>query len=190
MPVHEVVAGVSEPTAVAPEVVAAVPELPADVRDALAGYFTCEFATVNRRGEAIAWPSVPYVDPEDGHITCAVSIAFPVKAYNAARHPRVSLLFSDPTGSGLADAPAVLVQGTAAVAEVLDYPPDMIGLFRTVSRRQPDSLRFTSNRLIRRLFTWYLFQRIALRVTPERITVWPGRDFTAEPRVYEVRHGG
>jgi len=172
-----------------PEVIDTTAGLPPDVRAALSGYFTCEFATVNRRGEAIAWPAVPYVDEGDGHITCAVSIAYPVKAYNARRHPRVSLLFSDPTGSGLADPPAVLVQGSASVDEVLDYPPDIIGLFRTVARRQPDSSRFTGNRIVRRLFTWYLFQRIALRVIPERVTVWPGRDFSAEPRVYEVRRG-
>jgi len=172
------------------EVVDSVADLPADVGAALRAYFTCEFATVNRRGEAIAWPAVPYVDPGDGHLICAVSIAFPVKAYNARRHPQVSLLFSDPTGSGLVDPPAVLIQGVAAVDEVLDYPPDMIGLFRTVSARQPDSSRFTSNRFIRGLFSWYLFQRIALRVTPERVTVWPGRDFAREPQVYEVRHGG
>jgi hypothetical protein len=172
-----------------PEIIASPASLPSDVRAVLAGYLTCEFATVNRGGEAIAWPAVPYVDPVDGHITCAVSIAFPVKAYNARRHPQVSLLFSEPTGSGLEDSPAVLVQGRAAVAEVLDYPADVIGLFRTVSQRQPDSARFTSNPLVRRIFTWYLFQRIALRVTPQRFTVWPGGDFSASPQVFEVRHG-
>ncbi len=83
----------------------------------------------------------------------------------------------------------MLVQGRAAVAEVLDYPPDVIGLFRTVSQRQPDSARFTSNPLVRRIFTWYLFQRIALRVTPQRFTVWPGGDFSASPQVFEVRRG-
>lgn len=171
------------------EVVATPADLSPAVRAALAGYFTCEFATVNRHGEAIAWPAVPYVDPVDGHVTCAVSIAYPVKAYNARRHPQVSLLFSDPTGSGLEDPPAVLVQGTAMVEEVLDYPPDIIGLFRTVARRQPDSARFTGNRIVRGLFVWYLFQRIALRVTPERVTVWPHRVFSGEPRVYEVRRG-
>jgi hypothetical protein len=172
-----------------PEVIESPTALPDDVLAALHGFFTCEFATVNRRGEAIAWPAVPYVDPADGHILCAVSIAFPVKAQNARRHPQVSLLFSEPTGSGLADPPAVLVQGRAMVDEVLDYPPDVISLFRAVSARQPDSARFTGNRLIRRAFSWYLFQRIALRVTPERITVWPSRQFDAEPRVYEVRNG-
>lgn len=172
-----------------PETVGGYADLPEDVRAAMAGTYTCEMATVNRAGEAIAWPAVPFVDPVDGHILCAVSIAYPVKAFNARRNPQVSLLFSDPTGSGLPDAPAVLVQGTAEVEEVLDYTPDMIGLFRTVSRRQPDSARFTSNRLVRRMFTWYLFQRLAIRVTPDRITAWPGRDFDAEPRIFEVRHG-
>ena len=172
-----------------PEVIGGYGDLPEDIRVALAGTFTCEMATVNRAGDAIAWPAVPYVDPADGHILCAVSIAYPVKAYNARRHPQVSLLFSDPTGSGLAGAPAVLVQGTATVGEVLDYSPDVIGLFRTVARRQPDSARFTSNRLVRQLFTWYLFQRIAIRVTPERFTAWPGGDFSAAPRVFEVRRG-
>ena len=165
--------------------------LPDDVLAALHGFFTCELA--DRRTAAarpIAWPAVPYVDRRTGSIFCAVSIAFPVKAQNARRHPQVSLLFSEPTGSGLADPPAVLVQGRAILMEgVLDYPPDVISLFRAVSARQPDSARFTGNRLIRRAFSWYLFQRVALRVTPERITVWPSRQFAAEPRVYEVRNG-
>ena len=171
------------------EVVGGCAELPEDVRAVLTGTLTCEMATVNRAGDAIAWPAVPYVDGADGHILCAVSIAYPVKAFNARRHPQVSLLFSDPTGSRLVDAPAVLVQGTAQVEEVLDYPPDVIGLFRTVSRRQPDSARFTSNRLVRSMFSWYLFQRIAIRVTPERITAWPAGDFGAPPRVFVVRRG-
>jgi hypothetical protein len=129
---------------------------------------------------------VPYFDEETGRIVCAVSIAFPVKAYNARRHPQVSLLFSDPTGSSLVDPPAVLVQGTAEVEEVLDYRPDIIGLFRTVARRQPDSARFSGNRVLRRLFSWYLFQRIALRVTPERVTTWPGGDLHLAPEVIEA----
>jgi hypothetical protein len=175
--------------AVAPANPVALAGLPEDVREVLRRVFTCEFSTVNGRGEAVTWPAVPALDEATGRIVCAVSIAYPVKAYNARRHPQVSLLFSDPTGSGLVDPPAVLVQGTCEVEEVLDYPPDIIGLFRTVSKRQPDSARFTSNPFVRRMFTWYLFQRIALRVTPERITTWPRGDFDAEPRVIEVRRG-
>ena len=164
--------------------------LPPDVEAVIRGFYTCEFTTVNRRGQPMTWPSVPSFDRETGRIVCAVSIAFPVKAFNARRHPEVSLLFSDPTGSGLVDPPAVLVQGEAAVAEILDYPPDIIGLFKTVARRQPDSRRFTSNRFVRNLFVWYLFQRIALRVTPRRVVWWPGGDFSAEPVEIEMPRVG
>ncbi len=164
--------------------------LPADVTAVIRDFYTCEFTTVNRQGQPMTWPAVPYFDEAAGRIVCAVSIAFPVKAYNARRHPQVSLLYSDPTGSGLVRPPAVLVQGEAEVAEVLDYGPDIIGLFRIVSRRQPDSSRFTSNRIVRNLFRWYLFQRIALTVTPRRLLVWPGGDFSQAPTEIEAAHVG
>src|SRR6476619_1948535 len=98
------------------------------------------------------------------------------------------MLFSDPTGCPLVDPPAVLVQGEAAVAEILTYPPPIIGLFKTVAHRQPESSRFTSNRFISQLFVAYLFQRLSLTVTPRRILLWPGRDFRQAPREIEVRY--
>jgi hypothetical protein len=165
-------------------------DLPPDVVEVMRSFFTAEVTTVNRAGQPLTWPAATYFDEDAGRIVLAVSIAFPVKAYNARRHPKVSLLYSDPTGSGLEDPPVVLVQGTAQVAEVLDYPPDIIGLFATVARNQPDSSRFTSNRIVRRLFSWYLFQRIAIRVTPDRVLAWPGGDTSLEPVVWEAPHGG
>ena len=42
-------------------------------------------------------------------------LGYPKKADDAAANPKVALLFSDPTGSGLHDPPMVLVQGTARV---------------------------------------------------------------------------
>src|SRR5438094_1509227 len=136
-------------------------ELPPDVNSVIREFYTCEFTTVNKQGQPMTWPSVPYYNEAEGHIVCAVSIAFPVKAYNARRHPQVSLLYSDPTGCKLTDPPAVLVQGEATVAEALDYGPQIIGLFKTVSHRQPESARFSSNKIFRNMFVWYLFQRIA-----------------------------
>ena len=164
--------------------------LPPGVEAVLREFYTCEFTTVNRQGQPMTWPSVPYFNVADGRIVCAVSIAFPVKAFNARHHPQVSLLYSDPTGSGLDRPPAVLVQGDAAVAEVLDYGADIIGLFKTVSKRQPDSRRFTNNRIVRNLFKWYLFQRISLTVTPTRVLVWPEGDFSQVPQVTELSHVG
>jgi hypothetical protein len=163
--------------------------LPPDVEAVMRGFYTCEFTTVNRAGQPMTWPSVPYFNAE-GRIVCAVSIAFPVKAFNARRHPQVSLLFSDPTGSGLENPPAVLVQGDAVVTEILEYTPDIIGLFKTVSTRQPDSRRFTNNRIVRHLFIWYLFQRLSLTVTPRRLLVWPDGDFSRMPTTIELGHVG
>src|SRR5690348_12691101 len=159
--------------------------LPPEVDQALGGIYTCEFTTVNTKGQPMTWPAVPYYNREEGHLVIAVSVAFPVKAYNARKHPQVSMLFSDPTGSGLEDPPAVLVQGEATVAEVLEYTPDIIGLFKTVSKRQPASAGFTSNKIVRNLFVAYLFQRISLTVTPRRILYWPHRDFGKDPQIIE-----
>jgi hypothetical protein len=160
--------------------------LPPDVEGVLREFYTAEFTTVNTKGQPMTWPSVIYYDEGAGQFVGAVSVSFPIKAYNARKHPQVSLLFSDPTGSKLTDPPAVLVQGDAAVSEVLEYGPQIIGVFKTVAKRQPESGRFTSNRFIRQAFVWYLFQRIALVVTPRRILVWPHRDFSAAPTVIEV----
>jgi hypothetical protein len=152
-------------------------------------FYTCEFTTVNSKGQPITWPSVVYYDEVNGLFTAAVSIAFPVKALNARRNPRVSLLYSEPTGSRIENPPAVLVQGDAVeVSEVLDFPPQIIGLFKLVARRQPDSSRFSSSRLARKLFGWYLYQRISITIRPRRLLVWSGRDFTQSPAEIEVSH--
>lgn len=164
-------------------------QLPADVADVLRSFYTCEVTTVNRQGQPMTWPTLTYFDEPNGQMFFAVSIAFPVKAQNARRHPQVSLLYSDPTGSQLADPPAVLVQGEAVVADVLDlFEPRWTALTRLATQRQPDSSAFTSNKIARRLFDWYLFKRIGITVTPTRILVWPGRDFSSTPQIVEVAH--
>ena len=160
--------------------------LPADVRDAFESFITCELTTVDAAKQPITWPVTPYYDQGGPTIDVTTGLGYPKKADDAARHPSVSLLFSDPTGSQLVDPPAVLIQGEAEVAEVLDYIPAIIGLFKTVSRRQPESRRFTSNRIVRRLFIWYLFQRLSLTVTPRRILYWPNGDFDRMPTEIEM----
>lgn len=164
-------------------------DVPDEVRKVLHEYYTCEVTTVNSQGQPITWPSLPYYDEEAGQILLTVSIAFPVKAFNVRRRPQISLLYSDPTGSGLEQAPAVLIQGDATVSELLDFDsPQIRGVFRVTSRRQPDVRRFTSNRIVRKLFAWYLFQRLVITVQPRRILIWPHRDFSVEPTAIEVTH--
>src|SRR5689334_25407401 len=95
-------------------------DLPPEISSALRAYATCEMTTVNRHGQPITWPCLPYYDEDNGQILLSASIAFPVKAFNAQKHPQVSLLYSDPTGSQLDRAPALLIQGDATVSELLD----------------------------------------------------------------------
>jgi hypothetical protein len=156
--------------------------IPVEVKEVLAQFYTCEVTTINRQGQPITWPSLPYYDEMSGNILVTASIAFPVKALNARKNPQVSLLFSDPTGTDLDGPPAVLVQGDATVSELLDYTkPEILALFRVTADRQPDSRNFTSNRLMRRLFRWYLFQRLVITVRPRRLQIWPEGDFRLSP---------
>jgi hypothetical protein len=157
-------------------------QLPPEVETALSGHYTCECTTVNRAGQPVTWPAVPYYDREDGSIVVTASIAFPVKALNARRDRRVALLYSDPTGASLDDPPAVLVQGDATVSELLESTSQSLEMFKLSVRRQPDSRRFVANPIARRLFEFY-FQRLAITVRPRRILVWPHRDFDAAPTV-------
>lgn len=164
-------------------------DIPSEISTVLREYYTCEVTTVNRQRQPITWPSLPYYDEETGQIILTVSIAFPVKAFNARRHPQVSLLYSDPTGSGLDQLPSVLIQGDAKVKELLNYTdPQILELFRVTGQRQPDSRRFVSNKFVRRIFTWYLFQRLVITVEPRRMQVWKQGDFSAAPKEIEVKY--
>jgi pyridoxamine 5'-phosphate oxidase-like protein len=161
--------------------------VPADVEAVFREFRTCEFTTVNKAGQPLTWPIEPYYDASAGRLIVTASIAFPVKTYNARRHPQVALLFSDPTGARMDHPPAVLVQGDATVAELTDDPPWSYAMFRESVRRQPRTRQFVRNPLARALFT-FQFQRIAIYVQPRRILVWPGGDFSAAPMAVEVRY--
>src|SRR6266508_3620277 len=105
--------------------------LPPDVKAVLEEFYTCEFTTVNSQGQPLTWPTEPYYSEPEGQLIVTSSIAFPVKAYNARRHPQVSLLYSDATGSGLDDPPGVLVQGkVSSVEELTNDPPWSYEMFK------------------------------------------------------------
>jgi hypothetical protein len=161
--------------------------VPADVEAVFREFRSCEFTTVNKSGQPLTWPTEPYYDASQGRLIVTASIAFPIKTYNARRRPQVALLFSDATGADAINPPAVLVQGDATVAELIDDPPWTYDMFRESVRRQPRTRQFVRNPLARALFT-FQFQRIAIYVQPRRILVWPGRDFGAAPTVVEVSY--
>jgi hypothetical protein len=41
---------------------------------------------------------------------------------------------------------------------------------------------------MRRIFTWYLFQRLVITVEPRRIPVWQQGDFSVAPKEIEVKY--
>jgi hypothetical protein len=165
-----------------------------DALDIIDNYFTCEFTTLSRDGSPQTWPVSPRL-LADGRLLLTTSIGLPQKAFNIRRNPKVSLLFSEPTGSGISEPGAVLIQGDAIAEDriVTDVSsdPDLAALMATVTKRQPAGA-FWSTWLGRRVM-WPYYMRILIYVTPRRALSWPNRDFTQSPEeldLNEVRRVG
>ena len=166
--------------------------LPSEVQQVFERFITTEYTTVDSRGQPIAWPVTPYYRPGDPTIDVTTGIGYPKKALDARRNPRVALLFSDPTGSGIEDAPAVMVQGMAKVDDE-DLSANRERYREESLEKLPATKEMMPPKAVESLFSWY-YERIYVKVRPERVFVWPGGDFTREPVVHdthleEVRSG-
>jgi hypothetical protein len=84
--------------------------------DIIEKYFTCEFTTLSRKGSPVTWPVSPRL-LADGRLLLPTSIGLRQKAFNIRRNSRVGMLFSEPTGSGVAEPGAVLIQGDATAED-------------------------------------------------------------------------
>jgi Pyridoxamine 5'-phosphate oxidase len=166
--------------------------LPADVQRVFDRFITTEFTTVDQRGQPITWPLTPYYTPGDPCIDVSTGIGYPKKAHDARANPKVAMLFSDPTGSGIENAPQVLVQGTAEVddrdleANRDRYKREQLAKLPAVKGEMPP-------KALERFIGWYLM-RIYIHVRPERIYVWADGDASREPQLFdahmeEVRSG-
>jgi hypothetical protein len=164
--------------------------IPSQVEAVFREFRTCEFATLARDGTPITWPMLPFWRPETGQFMTTTSIGLPDKAFNIRRDPRVSLLFSDSTGSGLANPPTVLVQGHAVAP---DRVKTAIGAYekevKLVYRRQPSGAIWSSNPLLRWYFDWY-FMRLEITITPTRILWWERGDLSVAPKLLEAADAG
>jgi hypothetical protein len=167
--------------------------LPPELQQVAESYLTTEFVTIDAAGRPIVWPVTPYYRPESGCIEVTTGVGYPKKADDAARNPRVALLFSDPTGSGVSDAPTVLVQGIARVDDT-DLEANRVRYEREMAQKLPALHALAPTGPLKRLFSWY-YDRIYLSVRPERVYVWrSGRLDDEEPTLYdahieEVRSG-
>jgi pyridoxamine 5'-phosphate oxidase-like protein len=166
--------------------------LPVDVQQVFDRFITTEFTTVDARGRPICWPITPYYEPGDPCIDVTTALGAPKKANDALANPKVSLLFSDPTGSEIEDSPQVLVQGTADV-DSRDLEANRVRYTRESAAKLPGSKDMMPPKPLQRLFSFY-YTRLYIHVRPERVYVWPGGDPTREPRLFdahieEVRSG-
>jgi Pyridoxamine 5'-phosphate oxidase len=159
--------------------------LPLEVQQVFDSFLTTEFTTVDSRGRPICWPLTPYYQPGDPCIDVTTALGYPKKAADARANPKVSLLFSDSTGSGMDDAPQVLVQGTADV-DSRDLEANRERYTREALEKLPGSKDMLPPKPLQRLFSFY-FTRLYIHVRPERVYVWPGGDSTREPQLFDAR---
>lgn len=158
--------------------------LPPEVEKVIRRFRTMELATISIDGTPQAWPVAPFYDPTTGQLSTASSIGLPGKPLRIRRSRKVAALFSNPTGSGLDDAPVVLVQGDAVAPDEILTPgtgfPDHMML--TVFGRQAPGIDLAlQNAATRWLMDWYLM-RLLIRITPVRILWWPHGDTSEHPR--------
>jgi hypothetical protein len=166
--------------------------LPRGVRDCFERFITTEYTTIDVRQQPITWPVTPYYSQGGPTIDLTTGVGYPKKADDAERNPRVALLFSDPTGSGL-DRPAeVLVQGTAQVDDA-DLDANADRYMRESVTKLPKTKRMHPPKFMRGPMRWY-YARIYVKVRPERVFVWPEGDTGVAPEILdahqeEVRSG-
>ena len=166
--------------------------LPPEIQQVFDRFVTTEFTTVDGRGQPITWPLTPYYQPGDPCIDVTTGLGYPKKAHDARANPKVALLFSDPTGSGMEKPPQVLVQGIAGVDDA-DLDANRERYRREIAEKLPGIKNEMPPKVFDRLLGWYL-TRIYIRVRPERLYVWPEADVTREPQLFdahleEVRSG-
>jgi hypothetical protein len=110
------------------------------------------------------------------------ALGYPKKAYDARRNPKVALLFSDATGSGIGRPSMVLVQGIAEVDD-RDLAANRARYVRDLRAKPTGSAGAPEPESTGRRFDWY-FTRIYLHVRPTRVYVWRDGDCAATPELF------
>lgn len=91
--------------------------LPTEVQQVFDRFQTTAFTTLDPHGQPVCWPATPSYELGDPCIDVRTAPGDRDDARDARTNPKVALLFSESAGSGLDDAPQVLIQGTAHVAD-------------------------------------------------------------------------
>ena len=171
-------AAVKTPPAAARSDFSTIFGVPADVGAVVRDFRSCELSTFARDGTPVTWPTMPYFEPDRRRFLITSSIGLAQKAFNIRRDPRVAMLFSTSTGSGLIRPPAVLIQGDGEVAEELGQLDERFeSMTRLLFERQPFGITLMGAlpAPLRHLADWYCW-RLLIYVRPRRIRWWPDGD--------------
>jgi hypothetical protein len=152
------------------------------IREQAAAFITTEYASLDRRGAPITWPVTPYRGVDGRTIDVTTGLTYPLKAERARRNPKVSLSFSQPLGSGLADPAAFVIHGLAAVRDA-DLRANSARYLTEVAAHLPDAFDSIPTVMLRRM-AWY-WARIWIEVTPVRVLWWPGGNFDQPPQLWQ-----
>jgi hypothetical protein len=166
--------------------------LPQELQAVFDRFVTTELTTVDKHGQPITWPVIPYYTPGGPCIDITTGLGYPKKANDARENPLVAMLFSEPIGSGLSDPPMVLLQGSATIDDA-DLEANRQRYARESIEKLPETAKPNPPEVFKRLLSWY-YTRIYIHVRPERIYAWPRGDVSVEPELFgahmeEVRSG-
>ncbi len=151
--------------------------VPRFVQDVFEKYLICEFTTISK-GKPVTFPLLHFYDADSGKLTVTSSILFSRKVEHVKNDPKVSLLFSNPEGSGM-ERHAVLVQGVASCDDSdLDHGWErFLPYWR---KKEPYIDAFLAER---EKFGWF-WKRIVIQVEPEKIMAWKNGNMMSRPEVF------
>lgn len=147
---------------------------------------TVEYASLTRAGAPVTYPVTPYVGEDGLTLDVSTGLTYPSKAERARRNPKVALLYSDPLGSGLDDAPVALVQGLATVRDA-DLQANTDRYVRLSMAKSPAAYEGQPKFLLRTV-DWY-YARIWIQVTPTRMLWWPEGRVDEQPQEWTAPAG-
>jgi hypothetical protein len=173
-------------TATAPLPRTTSPDWPAGLAELTRRSMVSEYASLTRDGRPITWPVSPYLAEDGSTVDVSTGLTYPSKAERARRDPRVAVLLSSSVGTGIPDAPVVIVQGLATVRDA-DLQSNTDRYVRESMTKTPQNYKGMPKFALRTL-DWY-FGRIWIAVTPLRITVWPGGRLDRQPEIWTAPEG-
>ena len=154
------------------------PDLPTEAWQVIDRSITVEYTSLTRAGAPIMVPVTPYLGEDRKTLDVSTGLTYPTKAERARRNPKVSLLYSDPLGTGLDHPPIVLVQGLASVRDA-DLQANTDRYVRLAMAKIPAAYKGQPKFLLRTL-DWY-FTRIWIHVTPVHVWWWDSETMASEP---------